>query len=641
MKRYITIIVLFLLPSGLYAQVKDTLVKPRILKQWNLSRDYSEEKIIPIDTAFSLFHRSRISDRFSPVNASLGNYGLPLYQISFFDRVTDPDRFLADYYYPYLHLPENAVFMNTQEPYTELDWTFAGPQATSEQAFRVRHSQNVNRFLNFGLIYDIVYSLGQYNYQRSEDKTFTFYNSYTGTKYKLYFSAGLNNIKSWENGGITDPAELSQLNTRDVKTNLGKLNLANSSFKNRNILLVQRYTIGVHKAAKADTTQHKKQGFLGLSGTFSHIFIFDYNARRYKDEYPASGFYDKILVTRNFTNDSIYARTIKNTLRFDFTTDETRKFSLGGGIGIRNEIIRYYNIIPVIFLTPGYASGWNKGNNVLLGKLYNSIGEKFRWAASGELYLTGYRAGDFDLNGEIDKSFDWKKGKSSWMITGSIVNQQPSYWFQHWGSNNFEWNNNLSKEFRINVGTGFSYPGRKFEAKFNYAIIKNYTDFDSTAMPSQYGAGLSVAAIYVKKELRAWKFHLMNEVIVQKSSNSRVLDLPLATVKSAGFFEHLFRFRSTGGKLYMQLGVDVTYNTPYHPYSYMPATGRFYRQENTTAGNYAYLNPFLNLKIKRTRLLIEFDHVNSGMMGYDYAMVPSYPMNIRMLRYGLSWTFYD
>ena len=56
--------------------------------------DFSEEVSIPVDTVFSLFNRFRIADRYSPVNATLGNYGLPFYQINFFDRVTDPDKFL-------------------------------------------------------------------------------------------------------------------------------------------------------------------------------------------------------------------------------------------------------------------------------------------------------------------------------------------------------------------------------------------------------------------------------------------------------------------------------------------------------------------------------------------------------------------
>ena len=71
-----------------------------------------------------------------------------LYQMNFFDRITNPDMFLYDYYYPFMHLTDNAVFMNTQIPFTELVFNYAGPSDRSEQTFRIRHSQNVNRFLN-------------------------------------------------------------------------------------------------------------------------------------------------------------------------------------------------------------------------------------------------------------------------------------------------------------------------------------------------------------------------------------------------------------------------------------------------------------------------------------------------------------
>jgi len=630
---------------------QDSVKKPRILREWTLSKDFSEEVPIVFDTAFSLSNRFKLADKYSPVNANMGNYGLPFYQLSFFDRITDPDQFLYAYYYPLMHLPSNSLFMNTQVPYTEVDWSFAGPKETSEQVFRVRHSQNVNRFLNFGLIYDIAYDLGQYNYQRAEDKTFNFYASYTGTKYKAYFSAGINNLKAFENGGIKDPSELTLTTTRDIQVNLGGVNNAKSSLRNRSLLLVQRYTIGKGSIGKSDTTSHKKSGLFGLSGTISHILTIESNRRSYVDAYSRSGFYDTLdYISTKTTRDSLFSRSIKNTIRFDFATDETRKFRLGGGVGIRNELFHYAQIVPT-FIVPMVDSSsskianWNKSNNVLLGRLFNNIGEKFRWLATGELYLTGYRAGDFNLNGEIAKTFDWKRGKAFWLITGSMMNRQPSFWYQQWGSNNFVWNTNLKKEFRIDLGTTFSIPARKTEIRFNYAILKNYVDFDSTALPSQFTGGLSVAAVTLKNELRLWKFHLATDLIIQKSSNSAILDLPLATVRSAGYFEHLFKFEKTGGRLYAQLGLDVTYNTLYHPYSYMPATGRFYRQDQVTAGDYPYINLFLNFKVKRTRVFIMLDHANAKLMGqsirYNYFMVPSYPMNVRMLRYGLSWTFYN
>jgi hypothetical protein len=648
MIRYISIILLLAFSSNLYAQNPDTLKKPRILKQWNLSSDFSEEISIPFDTVFSLFNRFKIADRYSPVNANLGNYGLPFYQINFFDRITDPDKFLYNYYYPFMHLPDKAVFMNTQVPFTEIVWTFAGPKETSEQTFRVRHSQNVNRYLNLGLIYDIIYSLGKYNYQRSEDKTFTLYSSYTGVKYKLYFSAGLNNLVSYENGGIQDVNDLSKFvssKNRDVPVKLGGLDKANSKLKNSNLLLVQRYTIGGSAIAKKDSLNQKKSGLFGLSGTFSHIFTIESNKRTYSDALPTSGFYDSIFINNKITFDSLYSRNISNTLRFDFATDEKRKFRLGGGVGLRNEIFRYSQIVPTHDTMFADTAVWNRSNNAVIGRLFNNIGDKFMWMANGELILSGFRSGDFTLNGEISKSFYWKKGKASWLLTGGIINRQPSFWFENWGSNHFEWHNNFNKEFRIDLGSVFSYPARTTEIKFNYAIIKNFTDFDTLALPSQYSGGLSVAMISMRKGLKAWKFHLDTDLIIQKSSNTEVLDLPLATIRSALYFEHLFRFKSTGGKLNLQLGADANYNTLYHPYSYMPATGRFFRQDQVSAGNYPFINVFLNLKIQRTRLFIMFDHLNAGLMGdqirYNYLMVPGYPMNVRMLRYGLAWTFYD
>jgi hypothetical protein len=632
---------IFTLPSVLIAQKQDS-IRPVVKRQWTLSSDYSEEIIVPVDTAFSLFHRHKLADKFSPFNAYPGNYGLPLYQLNFFDRITNPDMFLYSNYYPFMHQTDNPLFMNTQTPFTELVWTFAGPSDRSDQTFRIRHSQNVNRYLNFGLIYDIVFSLGQYSYQRSEDKTFTLYSSYSGEKYKFYVSAGINNLTSLENGGISNNSQMSTFDTKDIEVNLGSLNNAKNILKNRNFLIVQKYTINKKSTLIADSLQgNKSSKKFRVDGTFSHILAWEINKRSYTDTYPKSGFYDTAYISNSFTFDSLSASSLKNTVRFDFSTDTSRKFRLGGGVGIRNEIFRYSQMTRADSVQLSDKVLWRNGNNVLIGRLFNSIGDKFRWIASGELFLTGYRIGDFNLDGKIIKSFDLKKGRAIWDIFGKATNLQPSVWYERWRSNNFRWQNNFLKEFRINAGSEVSYPARRALIRFNYAIIKNYTDFGLDTLPSQHKGGLSVAALYIKKEFSAWKFHLANDVLIQKSSNKTVLELPLLTIRTAGFFEHNFHFKLTDGHLNTQLGVEVFYNTPYHGYSYMPATGRFFRQNQTLTGDYPYVNAFLNVKLKRTRFFLMFDHINSGLTGYNYFMIPSYPMNIRMFKYGLAWTFYD
>ena len=641
LKRIIFILILTI-PSVLTAQNQDS-IRPIVKRQWTLSSDYTDEITVPVDTTFSLFHRHRVTDKFSPFNAYPGNYGLPTYQMNFFDRITNPEMYLYSYYYPYMHLTDNPIFMNTQIPFTELVFTYAGPADRAEQTFRIRHSQNVNRFLNIGLIYDIVYSLGQYNYQRSENKAFTLYSSYSGVKYKFYIAGDINNITSVENGGIKDTSQMGTIDTRDLEVNLGGLNKAKNVLKNRNLLIVQRYTINKRPSLTFDSLQtvQKVQKKFRINGTFSHILLMETNKKYYIDYFPKSGFYDTIYINKTLTFDSLSSKSIKNTIRFDLSTDETRKFRLGAGVGIRNETFRYSQILPTFSVPVADTAVWRNYNNVLIGKLFNDIGKRFRWIATGELFFSGYRAGDYNLDGKLVKSFDFKKGRANLDIFGKVTNLEPSIWYERWGSNNFKWKNNFLKEFRINVGGEFTYPARRTTVKLNYAIINNYTDFGPDTLPSQYKGRLSVAALYIRKEFSIWKFHLANDLLIQKSSDTTVLDLPLITVRSAGFFEHRFHFKFTNGYLNTQLGAEIFYNTPYYGYSYMPAIGRFFRQNQTLTGAYPYINAFLNVKIKRTRFFIMFDHINYGFNGYNYFMVPSNPMNIRMFKYGLAWTFYD
>jgi hypothetical protein len=624
-----------------HRETGDSLVTRRVFREFTLSQDFSEEIDLPADTGFALFHRFRRADMYSPLNAMQGNYGLPSYQINFFDRVTDPDKFLYSYYYPFMFVPDRSVFMNTQTPFTELKWSFGGMRRNSEQTFRIKHSQNVNRYLNFGLIYDIIFSLGQFSYQRSDNKNFNLFTSYTGKKYEFYISGGLNNITSLENGGITDPGELPQrTNMRDVLVNLGGTGNAASRLKNKSLLLVQRYTIG----GGSDQTdeQEENSGFLpGLSGTFSHILTIEGNRRTYEDNFPSGGFYDTAYINTAVTFDSLASGYIKNTVRFDFMTGSNRKFRLGAGAGIRSEVLRFGQVVPGPDTLSSAISSRRRVSNAVTGKVFNNIGNKFRWSASGDFYLNGYRMGDFNLDGIITKSFEFRKGIADWNVTGGLSNRQPSYWYQHWGSNHFIWERNLNKEFRINAGTSFIYPARNTRLAVNYAIIDNYTGFDTTAMPFQHTGGLSVAALTLGKELRAWKFHLASDVVIQKTSNRKILDLPLVALRSSGYFEHHLKFRSTGGDLNTQIGVEAIYHTSYNSYAYMPATGRFHNQDYFSAGNYPFINVFVNLKLKRTRIFVMYDHLNSGNRDKNFFMIPSYPMNIKMIRYGIGWTFYD
>ena len=58
-------------------------------------------------------------------------------------------------------------------------------------------------------------------------------------------------------------------------------------------------------------------------------------------------------------------------------------------------------------------------------------------------------------------------------------------------------------------------------------------------------------------------------------------------------------------------------------------------------GGYPIVNVYANLHLKRTRFYVMMYHVNQGMSSPNYFLSPHYPINPRVLKFGLSWNFYD
>jgi len=127
----------------------------------------------------------------------------------------------------------------------------------------------------------------------------------------------------------------------------------------------------------------------------------------------------------------------------------------------------------------------------------------------------------------------------------------------------------------------------------------------------------------------------------QAVSNGRILSLPTFLWNSSTYLTHMIHFRSTGGQLLTMIGFDVKYNTKYYADAYMPPLATFYQQRQKKLGNYPYVDIFLNVKLKRFRFFLTFEHVNSDWIGKDYFTALHYPMNKRYIKFGMSWTFYD
>lgn len=618
----------------------DTLQKR--IYAWQLNDDFYQISPIDLDTTLKKFQVYKPDYKLYPLHSNMGNLALASLPDRFIDRNYKDRVFFIRYYLPFLHYPDNQIYINTKIPFTELKYTTGGQKKVIEQSLRVLHSQNINDKLNAGVDFKLFGSEGQYVNQKSSIKALTVFTSYTSNRYTLHANFNINNIFIDENGGMVNDEDLGNMETLDIPVNLGTLNSAVSSIKNKTFMLSHGITLG---GGKRDTTRAtdstvvkiEKPTGLGLRGKLSHVLFFQNDAKIYRDKSPQSGFYRDIYSDSTLTFDSLYARTFTNVLRFDFQSDPGKKFGFGGGVAATIEMDKYSNLLPgdTVYHDDDYS------NKSLSGYLFNDLGEKFNWKVKARNYYSGYKAGDFLLDGSINKSFSAKKGVSTLTLAGKFETRRPAYWLNYYHSNNFVWENDFSDVIETRISAKYSHPGRYLNASFNYALIDRYLYFDTLAHPAQIDGLVSILSLYLTKDFHLGKFHFLNKVLFQQTDHQREISLPAISIYNSIYFEHDFYFKLTQGHLLVQLGFDVYYNTPYNAMAYMPATGQFYIQDEKELGNYPYMDVFLNFKLKRTRFFFMFDHVNSGFTGNNYFSVLHYPLNQRTLKFGLSWTFYD
>jgi hypothetical protein len=259
----------------------------------------------------------------------------------------------------------------------------------------------------------------------------------------------------------------------------------------------------------------------------------------------------------------------------------------------------------------------------------------------GRLFLSGYRAGDFNLSGNL-RLFTGKAGKlNSLLFTASNEVKTPDFLYTHYASNNFMWTKNFKQTTTNSLSIDLSVSSKKFDIEGDYVLLHNLVYFNEEAFPEQYGPGLSILSLSAYKRFDIWKFSSVNKVVYQKTNNQRVLGLPEIVLYNSTYLTHLINFRATGGKLLTMIGFDLFYNTKFYSDAYMPPLTTYYRQSEKELGNHFYFDPFLNVQLKRLRAYIKYEHVNSSWGDKNYFSVLHYPRNERNLKFGLSWTFYD
>ena len=124
------------------------------------------------------------------------------------------------------------------------------------------------------------------------------------------------------------------------------------------------------------------------------------------------------------------------------------------------------------------------------------------------------------------------------------------------------------------------------------------------------------------------------------SGDEDVIPLPALNIFSDLYFKFIYYKR-----LHMEIGANATYFTRYNAPSYCPAVGMYHLQSSECVqevGGYPLITGYVNCYIRGVRFYVMYYHANDGLFkNTDSFMVPGYPANPGMLKFGLSWPLFD
>ena len=260
------------------------------------------------------------------------------------------------------------------------------------------------------------------------------------------------------------------------------------------------------------------------------------------------------------------------------------------------------------------------------------------WRADAKYHPSGYRGGDLSAGGEITLRAFIREHPL--ILTGRFRYElrSPGYWHENLFSNHYVWFNSFDKESETRFEVNFSVPDIALEIGAWQGVMTNMIYYGNDSRVAQNPGTVSLTSLYARKDFRFAGFHLDHRALVQISSDEHVLPVPTFSA----YLSYYYEFWVVRDVLRVQVGLDGRFNTAYYAPGYNPALSAFYNQREVKIGNYPYLDAFVSAKWKRMRILLKLQHLNQNLFGNgEYFQVARYPLNPRMFKFGISWSFYD
>ena len=413
--------------------------------------------------------------------------------------------------------------------------------------------------------------------------------------------------------------------------------------------------LAAEKKTQVDTAWMKKE-FVPVT-SFIHTLKFDNYRRIYQAYKTPTDFYaNTYTVDEPLTGDSIYDKTRHYRLKNTFALSLLEGFNKWAKAGLKAFItseLRHFTL-PSATGTDTY----NEHNLSFGAQLSKKQGKTFHYDAIAETWLTGEDAGQLKIEGSADLNFKLFGDTLTLTANGFFYRLNPTFYYRHYHSRHAWWDNtNMSKILHSRIQGILNYQKTRTTLRVAVDEIKNYTYFASShtitsgkrvnhaITVNQNSGAIHLLTASLSQDFTFGLLNWESVITYQNSSNKTVLPVPTLNLYSNVYL----RFK-IAHVLRCDFGADVRYFTKYYAPDYIPSLGQYAVQTNTNMtgsdsrveiGNYPVVNVYANFHLKHTRFFIMMSHLNAGTGKKNYFYTPHYPLNQSILRFGLSWNFFN
>ena len=608
-------------------------------------------QLFPLDTGIYSF------ENYSPLNQPrnprihLGNLGLAERSLLYEPSRTigfDAGLHALDVY---LLNPQDINYYRARVPYTQLS-LFAG--GVKEQYFKILHTQNINPRLNIGFNLNFTGSRGFYatnslgqNVSDVNAAAFSWYES-KNKRYNLLANVIYNNLKAPETGSIQNDS-IFVTGSIDKTTQPVRLQNSYERWAGGGIYLKQSYFIG-----RIDSIRREGTATQNILPTQRLSYTLNYNSRKYEflqNEPDAFGVFPDYYFSSTRSHDSLTVQHLQNEFSYSFylrsKTVKSVKNEVKLDLGIAQDYYHYSQYVADTVLNQYGAKvlqqvrmqGTSFQDITLKAKASYRFSDRIGLEGDFQQIAQGRDAGDFLYDAKMTLAGGKKAGRI--VFEGYSQSSTAPLVYTNWISNHYIFHNKFSNQKTNSISFNYVNAPLKLDLKAEYFLITDYLYFAAQpggidAHPVQLQPAINLLKISFGKSIAWRRWHFDDYLVYQKTDYQSTLRTPQVYNYTSVYYK-MFLFNV----LYSNLGVDVRYNTQYVAPSYAPGLGQFYNGPSVTFSSYPIATVFFKATLQRTNFFVMYDYANQGLFSSGFYTVNRYPQMDHLLKFGVSWSFYN